>query len=214
MWKANELRTALAREGQLAADLDAARVRIASLEDQVPCPVVRQTTCRVFHQASLSKPSRCTLASLRPILCREDTGAHILCIANSEGTASWMLLFVIAWADSDKPGNKRRFSPACLVSAEERTLETWPRVSAVIVHHNLQASRLSRAGGVAGADDEAAQMAAERDEARRQLAVAEARTAELQATLDAKARFFNRPLTGRCIRARKSVRAETFSQDT
>ena len=32
LWKANELRAALAREGQLSADLDAARARIASLE--------------------------------------------------------------------------------------------------------------------------------------------------------------------------------------
>ena len=35
MWKANELRAALAREGQLAADLDAARARLASLVSQV-----------------------------------------------------------------------------------------------------------------------------------------------------------------------------------
>ena len=39
-----------------------------------------------------------------------------------------------------------------------------------------------------GADGTTAQMAAERDEAREQLAAAEARTAELQATLDAKVR--------------------------
>ena len=36
LWKANELRAALAREGQLSADLDAARARVAVLETQVP----------------------------------------------------------------------------------------------------------------------------------------------------------------------------------
>ncbi len=35
LWKANELRAALAREGQLSADLESARSRIAAMEAQV-----------------------------------------------------------------------------------------------------------------------------------------------------------------------------------
>ena len=74
MWKANELRSALAREGQLAADLDAARARIASLEDQVPRPAVSHHRPHVVQRTG--RAGHRHTAFHRPVTCQVNAYSH------------------------------------------------------------------------------------------------------------------------------------------